>query len=792
MSTKQQMNIGAGVDWKFVTQYSIIFSILAYLIFIGGRGGNVLDIFIVARANLILFTVLFICWLCFCIKSGNKTIETDYIIYALLFMGVTFASVLLSDYFWQSFNEFYIWGLYFLIFVGVQNLIFAGWKRERILNCFLIIGGIANLIWIISTGVWLSNWLKITNQGWLAIFNYRGIAPNQSAAFANLVLMMALARFINNRNDRKKATLIFVIISSVSIVLLTSSRGGMLGMASGVGIVIACKTILNQDLLTKNWKNNKQIIISGVILILVFLFIGEISSRFRLGLSSRYDFWMVAFQSFKEHPIFGTGLYTMGNQLLESKIFSPSILYVHAHNLFLNILGELGIVGFCLFILLITNIANKLYIKIGKGNDFIAVGALGALGSFLAHGLVDTLYVEPYLSMSLIIIISSAIAPVKKSEHILKPLLHSGSVWLSGFVICIGWILFLQRIPLDKAILHYEQDRKSAVVDFEKLEKWKPKWSLLYQQRAIAESFLALEGGENQLGHITNAILYLEKAIDCDPSWATNYANLAVLYKTTGEYTLALEMMKQASELAPDSALIALNYAIIAEEIREFDLAKNYYWNYILLGGIEDSGPFWQETTLRAKIYYENRKSILRNKYIKWDDASNSGAILPGVFNNEFHLQLAQKYIDRGEYQLALGEIKLIEFMGLKNGINYLELLWIKANLEIKKGEYKRGLVYAQSALDGWRYQSVYGPGTFGESKYSGQLHRSPSIKDDLVPQFEIAPIPETWIDRMVIIGQWYSEINATEDAKRILLETISIDSNNEEASSLLKSIDNK
>ncbi|MEE9572816.1 MAG: hypothetical protein V3W20_07210, partial [Candidatus Neomarinimicrobiota bacterium] len=137
-------------------------------------------------------------------------------------------------------------------------------------------------------------------------------------------------------------------------------------------------------------------------------------------------------------------------------------------------------------------------------------------------------------------------------------------------------------------------------------------------------------------------------------------------------------------------------------------------------------------------------------------------------------------------------EIQLIEFMGLKNGINYLELLWIKANLEIQRGEYRRGLVYAQSALDGWRYQSIYGPGTFGESKYSGQLHRSPSIKDDLVPQFEIAPIPETWIDRMVIIGQWYSEINATEDAKRILLEIISIDSNNEEASSLLKNIDNK
>ena len=44
-----------------------------------------------------------------------------------------------------------------------------------------------------------------------------------------------------------------------------------------------------------------------------------------------------------------------------------------------------------------------------------------------------------------------------------------------------------------------------------------------------------------------------------------------------GEYSQALAMMEQASILAPDSALIALNYAIIAEETGEHDLAKKYY-----------------------------------------------------------------------------------------------------------------------------------------------------------------------------------------------------------------------
>jgi tetratricopeptide (TPR) repeat protein len=601
--------------------------------------------------------------------------------------------------------------------------------------------------------------------------------------------MLALARFVNKKNERKKPLLILLILCSVITVSLSLSRGGFLGMAAGIGIVIVNWVILEKDQITKIWKNNRRIIISGVGLILALLLIVVIFSRNRPGVSVRYDFWMVAFQSFKNNPVFGSGLFTMGNQLLQIGSVPPDVIFVHAHNIFLNILGELGIVGFSVFILLLISFVKNAYKIINSNNGYIAVGALGALGSFLAHGLVDTLYVLPHLSISLVVIISLASAPVKKAEHIRKPILRSGSVWAAGFVLCIGWILLLQRIPLENAIRHYDQNKEIAVVDFEKLEKWKPKWALLFQQRAITESFLAIEDKENQLEHIYIAIDYFEKSIKYDPLWATNYANLGALYKVIGEYSQALTMMMKASALAPDSALIALNSAIIAEETREFDLAKYYYCTYILMGDIEDSGPFWKETTLRTKIFYDNQKSALCDKYSKGDVESDNSEMILSQFSSKINIKLAEYYINHREYQLALNKIRQVEFMGLKSGATYLELLWIKSKLEVQRGDYKKGLEYAQTALDGWRHQSIYGPGTFGGSKYSEQLHRSPSIKDDLVPQFEIAPIPQTWINRMVIVGQWYSEINATEEAKKILLEVISIDSNNEEASVLLEEL---
>ena len=790
MSTKQQIKIDTGVDWKFVIQYSIVFSILAYLIYIGGKSDKILINFYVARFNLILFTLLFIGWLCFCIITGKKIIETDTILYALLFLGVTFISVLLSENFWQSFNEFYLWGMYFLIFIGIKYLIYYGGNRELIFNCFLLIGSLSNITKIIQIVMWYSNWLINTNRGLLIAFQHRVDSPNQSAAFANLILMLALARFVNNKNNPKKTSLIFIILSSVFIVILTTSRGGMLGMVGGAGIIIAIRAIQEKGIIRKIWQNNRRFIFYGVIFFLVLIIIGVSSIISRSGLGTRYVFWMVAFQVFKNHPVFGSGLYTMGNQLLQSISVPPRAIHVHAHNIFLNILGELGIVGFGVFLLVIVNFLKNTF-KINKSdNSYIKVGALGALGSFFSHGIVDTLYVSPYLTMSLIIIISMSSAPSKISKYTKKPIVRSASIWAAGFILCVGWVLLMQRVPLENAIRHYDQNKEYAVEDLKLLEKWKPNWSLGYQQRAITESFLAIEDKENQLEHLHIAIDYFKKAIKSDPMWATNYANLGILYKEIGDYSQALAMMKQASILAPESSLIALNYAIIAEETRDYELAKKYFWNYFIMGGIEDSGPFWHATTLRNKIYYQNRKMDFRKRYVEWNDKNAGWEMYPDRFDWSIHLKLAKYYLDRGEYQLVLPEIQQVELLGGRRGVNYLELLWLKSKMAIYRGEYSTGLNLAQTALDGWRIQSIYGPGTYGESNYSKQIHRSPSIDDDLIPQFEFAPIPDTWINRMVEIGKWYSEIDETEEAKKVFLEVISIDSNNEDAIALLKELD--
>lgn len=789
MSAIKQIRFDESIDWKYIIQYGFGLSIFAYLIFIGGRGGDILGDYYIARANIVLFTFLFSYWAFISVISEKKSIENEYTSFALLFLGVTFISVLLSDSFWQSFSEFYLWGLYFLIFIGIQYLIYWGWKREIIFNCVLIIGGLSNLSKIVLRGLWFSNWLSNANQGLLTAFQYRGIAPNQSAAFANLVLMMALAKFVNNKNNRKDKLLIFIILISVIVVFLTSSRGGMLGMAAGAGIIFVTSIVQLKDLITEICKTNKRIIYGGVVLGMALLLFSVISTQNRGTIDARYVVWMSAFQAFIEHPVFGNGLYTMGNQLLRNMSVPPGTIHVHAHNVFLNILGELGIVGFSVFMLLIIGLANTSYRNINRNNCFIALGMLGALGSFLTHGLVDTLYVEPYISMTLISIASLASVPEKKTKYIPKPIMRSSSFWVAGCVLCFGWILLIQRIPLENAIRHYEKSKEFAIADFEKLEKWKPKWALLYQQRAITESFLAIEDKKNQMDHIYIAIEYYEKAIKYDSLWASNYANLGVLYKVIGENAQALEMMKRAASLAPNSALIALNYAIIAEEYRDYDLAEHQYWNYILLGGLEISGHFWQETPLRTKIFHNNRKRIFLDNIIIWGAEGASSEIMPGKFSKSEHLRLAEHYYNRGEYNLAQKEIRVMELMGVKAGETYLELLWMKARLEIQEGEYEKGLDYAQFALDGWRYQSIYGPGTYGRLMYSNQLHRSTSIKDDLIPQFEIAPIPETWINRMVTVGCWYKEINLFTEAENILYEVIEIDKYNKEAKFILEKL---
>ena len=232
-----------------------------------------------------------------------------------------------------------------------------------------------------------------------------------------------------------------------------------------------------------------------------------------------------------------------------------------------------------------------------------------------------------------------------------------------------------------------------------------------------------------------------------------------------------------------------LNKAVIAEAAGLNDLAETCYWDYLYLDESWDLGPFWKQTNLRKKIYIE-AQAIQAMNLSQVKSFEYYALISPGTIFSKPHQYLAQHYLEQGNFKQARKEANLAELGIQSSRIQALDLLWIKANLEIKAGNTEKGLYFGQSAINGWLYQSAQGPGTYGQSKYGERLYRSPTLDSELVPQFVLKPIPASWIERMVEIGRWYLDEDNRERARSILEEVVKQVSDHQEAIMLLTELD--
>jgi O-antigen ligase len=91
-------------------------------------------------------------------------------------------------------------------------------------------------------------------------------------------------------------------------------------------------------------------------------------------LGGRIPLWKATIAEFSGHPILGIGAGVLHN---------PAILNTVAHNTYLSILAELGLIGFFLFLILLVILVYEAYLQALSGNSlWITVLAAWAIGVF--------------------------------------------------------------------------------------------------------------------------------------------------------------------------------------------------------------------------------------------------------------------------------------------------------------------------------------------------------------------------------------------------------------------------
>jgi len=215
---------------------------------------------------------------------------------------------------------------------------------------------------------------------------------NGLAGYLNLVLPFCLA-FATGGTDPVLRTLSRWCLAFAGIaLLLTQSRGGLLAF---VAILMAQACLSARDRKTR---------IKRVALVLIVCLLAAAVAGFffqRLGeiddftTVSRLAIWGGAFTVFVRSPLLGTGFGNLRG-LMGGLLSLPDGWIGDAHNLYLELLAETGLIGFVAFALLIVlalrTALSRLHNAQNKFNKMIAVAVFTAICGVLVHGTVDYLF----------------------------------------------------------------------------------------------------------------------------------------------------------------------------------------------------------------------------------------------------------------------------------------------------------------------------------------------------------------------------------------------------------------
>jgi hypothetical protein len=113
---------------------------------------------------------------------------------------------------------------------------------------------------------------------------------------------------------------------------------------------------------------------------------GAGAARLRTLKSYRYDYWRVALESFADHPLAGTG--TAGFRVEWQRERGRRDAAVDAHSLYLETLGELGIIGFALLAAFVAGVAWSARRALAR-SPALAAGPAAALLALAVHAGFD-------------------------------------------------------------------------------------------------------------------------------------------------------------------------------------------------------------------------------------------------------------------------------------------------------------------------------------------------------------------------------------------------------------------
>ncbi|NPV77212.1 MAG: hypothetical protein HPY59_12675 [Anaerolineae bacterium] len=760
------------INWRYLLQQSSLILILCYLLlFASTHNGLVNETVLIISAC--LFTIIGGYWLVFGFPRRHP-LEWPL----MAFIGILVITTLTSIDPRRSLSELWLIGISVLLFLATGDFIRRGLLDLLVLKAIFIVGAIIMAFAWLEGIRWYVNWFQITGV-LLPGINYRLPLPNFFGVLLNLLLMFAGAIFFFQKGWLSRILLLVFILSDLGLIYLTSSRGGWLGTAAGLLCLSGLLVSQYRDKLINFWlrmRKNKALVVSGATALVFFgAAVGVVLYRQALHpthtssiIGARSYLWIPAWQSFLRSPWVGEGPFTYVSQYVKVHSVPPHEIFVYAHNLYLDVLSGSGILGIVALAWLIVSTAVYLHKKLplsARSEKGVVLGAISALAAFLVHGLLDSVHhTIPTSAWTLAILLGIVIRPGEKTKRfsILAILTWVGVIGLS-------WINIWQNAPFEKGVRAANLGQiGEASAYFEEASRRDSGMAIVWQQLGLADSQLVYEG---QKGFLERAIRAFEIVVQIDPDWAVHHANLAALYREDGNLPKARLEFEKAVQKAPLSAVFLLNLGEVAEDQEDYASAKNYFQKTLDLRPDWAEAYYWRASAIRQEVV-----KAWKSKQPEVDQPSTLALEQQLTANPDVassYISLAERYLEEGRAEEANSLLEKAQLTYIQSDEEYLELKWLQAASLAQRHEYAEAVKIGEDALNGIRYQGMYGPGSYGKTMYPALMFRRVSMAADWVPQVRMIGFTDAWGLRLNQLASWYAALGDLERSNQCTQELV-------------------
>jgi len=309
---------------------------------------------------------------------GNRMITALVILYLYFFTSTLIynPTAFLNSTFYRRDGNFFISFLPLLLTAKLNK----NFHTEKIVRIFIYFLTIINILCMILPRIEVNpdNLIQLENE---KINHFLFAAHNAAGGFISIALSLNIGMLFSNKPERKPVLLLCALVNFIAL-YDTDSRGSLLGFLLGIFVLMIS---INPVFAQKKRRRQDMILFLGILIASIFLisfFADEETLNRTLGATSFADrlgtiaermtiLWPRAMEAFKESPIFGTGYGSYNDYPYCFSRIIPGLIAIndpsqyiysdaHAHNTYLHVMAETGIIGLILLVILIWKMRDEI------------------------------------------------------------------------------------------------------------------------------------------------------------------------------------------------------------------------------------------------------------------------------------------------------------------------------------------------------------------------------------------------------------------------------------------------